>query len=420
MKLVLHLLMEYKRVVRQQTQRRCRMPHALHFLSWVFGALWSLLLLPSCASEPPVQPKLPVSAAFNKDAGCPGPLVVMVGLRSGEKLPFLLDTGAPVTSLDKSLVPRLGKRLCSVTAVNFGDEYEVDVYAAPQLYMGSVPLAMIGTNVVVYDLSRAWGSKGPRPYVGILGMHVLLNYCIQLDFTAHRMRFLPNTVSDKRAWGTPFPLVGLGDGCVVIEQNALGVAGPPSLIDTGYRSDGFLMPELFHCWTNQATLAQPGQARFPDARLGGESYPDALLRAESFITGEPPRQFNGIGLRLLARHLVTFDFPHQTMYLKRTRLGPLVDKASQSVANDAGRHLDRLRKRGQLPGWSRKDEFANATETIQLYYPNAVLFKNVRKKGDASLYHYEFSRAAQDQPWTLQKAWRTDQHAATLEEYPVR
>jgi hypothetical protein len=29
-----------------------------------------------------------------------------------------------------------------------------------------------------------------------------------------------------------------------------------------------------------------------------------------------------MGLRFLARHLVTFNFPKRTMYLKQTRTGP--------------------------------------------------------------------------------------------------
>ncbi len=41
------------------------------------------------------------------------------------------------------------------------------------------------------------------------------------------------------------------------------------------------------------------------------------------------------------------------------------------------------------------------------------------KRGDPSTYHYEFTRASKGSPWTLQKAWRTDQDDRTMEEYPV-
>jgi hypothetical protein len=49
--------------------------------------------------------------------------------------------------------------------------------------------------------------------------------------------------------------------------------------------------------------------------LGGDTYPDIYLNGDG--------KYNGIGLRFLARHLVTFDFPKRTMYLKRTSIGPL-------------------------------------------------------------------------------------------------
>ena len=385
----------------------------------MLGLLLSLLLLCSCATEHPSRSRLPGPLAIHMEAGDAGPLLVMIGLQSGEKLPFLLDTGAPVTCLDTSLEPRLGKRISTVTARNFGVEHEAGVYEAPQLYLGRTPLTMTGTNVITWDFKRG-PSKGPHPYVGILGMHVLLNYCIQLDFAAHRMRFLDAASTDRSAWGTPFALADVGDGCVAIRENLVGAQGPGSIIDTGYRGDGFLTPELFQRWTNHATLAADGETRDPQARLGGETYPDVIyLNPESLSLGDPPRPFNGIGLYFLARHCVTFDFPNHTMYLKRTRVGPVVDDAFRKAANEAGRLLDRLKRNGQLPGWSKKDEFANGAETVQLRAPNCVSFDQVRKKGDSSVYHYEFRRPSQDMPWRLQRAWRTDQNGHTVEQYPT-
>ncbi len=373
----------------------------------------------SCATQDSNRLRLPAPVAINREAGDAGPLVVMIGLQSGEKLPFLLDTGAPVTCLDKSLETRLGKRLVLVTASNFGIEHEVGVYEAPQLWSGRTPLTMTGTNVIVWEFARR-PPKGRRPYVGILGMHVLLNYCIQLDFAAHRVRFLDSASADKTTWGTPFALVDLGDGCVAIRENFVGAQGPGSLIDTGYRGDGFLTAELFQRWTNHVALAPEGETRPPQGRLGGETYPDVFhLNAELLSLGDPPRPFNGIGLYFLSRHLVTLDFPNHIMYLTRIRAGPLVDEAFRRAANEAGRHLDRLKRKGQLPGWSKKDEFAKGTEAAQLRAPNWVSFDQVRKKGDSCVYHYDLWRPSQGKPWRLQRAWRTDQNGHTVEEYTI-
>ncbi len=44
---------------------------------------------------------------------------------------------------------------------------------------------------------------------------------------------------------------------------------------------------------------------------------------------------NTIGLRFLARHLVTFNFPKRMMYLKRTSVGPLADGQNISLFRNA-------------------------------------------------------------------------------------
>jgi hypothetical protein len=43
----------------------------------------------------------------------------------------------------------------------------------------------------------------------------------------------------------------------------------------------------------------------------------------------------------------------------------------------------------------------------------------VLKKGDSSIYHYEFTRASKTSPWKVQKAWCADQNDHTVEAYPV-
>jgi hypothetical protein len=250
-------------------------------------------------------------------------------------------------------------------------------------------------------------------------MHVLLNYCIQLDFAGHRLRFLAADTAHRAAWGALFPLIDVGDGCVAITGNLAGADNSGSLVDTGYRGDGFLTPELFQRWTNHATLPAEGEARSPNALLGGESYSNIQLNGESLLVGDPPRKLNGIGLYFLARHLVTFDFPSGILYLKRTSIGPLVDEDTKAVADQAVRTLVNLKRKGHLPGWSRKDHFANKTEPIELRYPDAATFNHVLKKGDSSIYHYELSRPTQSAPWRLQKAWRSDPCGQTIEEYPV-
>src|ERR1035437_3483983 len=108
----------------------------------VFGVLSSLLLLCSCATQQSTRSRLPADVPFNQNAGRGGWLIVTVRLESGEQLPLFLDTGSPMTWFDKSQEPKLGKRLDTLTAWNFGAKQEAGLYTAPKLYLGSTPLLM--------------------------------------------------------------------------------------------------------------------------------------------------------------------------------------------------------------------------------------------------------------------------------------
>ncbi|MGA3266649.1 MAG: hypothetical protein ABSE16_07495 [Verrucomicrobiota bacterium] len=388
------------------------------------GMFFGLLFLCSCATENSIHSQLPATVAMNKDAGRGGLLFVTLRLESGEKLPFVLDTGCPATSFDKSLEPKLGKCLDTGQAWNFGVEREINIYAAPKLYLGHTPLMMTGTNVLTYDCSELSTNAG-RPVMGILGMDVLEHYCIQLDFKAGSMRFLSDKHGNKENWGKPFSLADLGNGCPVVSENLAGVKGSGSEIDTGCDSAGWLTPKLFQQWTNHAQLPATGEARSPDVVLGGETFPDADLKEtdeKSILRNDAGVEFNGIGLHLLSRHLLTLDFPSQTMYLKRTSTFPLVDREVEAkcngVAHSAMKFLHSLKQKGRLPGWSKTDKLAGNTVDFHIRLPDSGTC-DAAKEGDSTIYHYQLSRASKSSPWKLEKAWRTDAMGKVIEEYPV-
>jgi hypothetical protein len=109
---------------------------------------------------------------MNKDAGRGGLLLVTFRLADGEKLPLVVDTGAPITGFDKSLEPKLGRRLDTGTFWNFGVPQKVGVYAAPKLYLRKSPLRMTGTNVFTFDRNKL-ADHDWFPFMGFLGMDVL-------------------------------------------------------------------------------------------------------------------------------------------------------------------------------------------------------------------------------------------------------
>jgi lipoprotein NlpI len=366
----------------------------------VFGILLSLLLLCSCATEKAARLGLPADVTMNPEAGRGGWLIVTVRLEGGDELPFMVDTGSSGTMVDKSLVPRLGRRLDTVTVTHWHTKRKSDVYAAPRLYLGRTPLMMSRPMVATVDLKPESSAAG-RPIMGVLGMNILTNYCLQLDFIAGKMRFLDAEHANKQKWGKAFPLTALGphDRRPAVGGNLFGAKDARSLVDTGYCQDGWLMPNYFLQWTNQAILPTNGEAVSPDGVLGGESYHHILLAEEDF-------DFCGLGLLFLSRHLVTFDFPNQTLYLKRTRTsyGSLIDADIGAALN----FLKGLWEKGRLPDWPKNVELAAEQTTYRIHYPHSVTFE-ARKPGDASLHHFTVSRTSLYGPWRLQKAWRTAQ-----------
>jgi hypothetical protein len=297
------------------------------------GMLLSLLLLCSRATADSIHPQLPADVTMNKAAGRGSWLIVALRLESGEELPFVVDTGSPVTLLDKSLEPKLGKRLETMTfSLPAGGKQESGVYPAPKLYLGSA-LLTTDSYIATYPCKQL-SARSHERIMGVLGMDCLHHYCVQLDFQAGKMHFLPPDHVNAAEPGKSFPLTFSSKGqnfppmfsssdqneSLPFIQHAglLGGTTTNSLIDTGDNVDGAVEKGVIkgHYLTRLVHFLFKHRAvRLPQCVWDGETYTKIKVQ-----TG---RNANRLGLRFLARHLVTFDFPEQTMYLKQTSIGPL-------------------------------------------------------------------------------------------------
>ncbi len=388
------------------------------------GTFFCLQLLCSFAGEHSTRFRLPADVTMNQDAGRGGWLIVPVRLESGEEMPFVLDTGSTCTVLDKSLEPRLVKRPYTAGQTIFGVYHNADVCGAPNLYLGSVPLRMRGTNVLIDDFKRDFPGVEP-PVLGLVGMDILQHYCIQLDFTAGKVRFLAAEHTSKKDWGKPFPLTDVGYGCFWIPNNLAGVENrmfgtvitPVSLVDTGCSYDGWMTSDVFDQWIGQ--LPSVARARFPQGVLGPETYPNILDLRRLGIPApsepyDPNLNMNGLGLHFLARHLVTLDFPNRVMYLKRTSVSALPPSNSKAAL----KVLRSLKHKGEAPFWSKDEQEPNYLEAYSYPGPNSIII-TLMKSGDLSRYRYRIARRSKATPWKLERAWQTDQSGRMITEYPV-
>jgi len=283
--------------------------------------LLSFLLLGIGVAAEPKQP-LPPDTAISTNAGRGGLLFVALQMESGEEFPFMVDTGAAVTLFDISLEHGLGNRIGTNHIDHFASTYEAGVYPAPKLYLGGSPMVMDG-KVFAYDFKGQLASRAGKQILGVLGMDCLKHYCLQLDFEAGKLCFLDSDRMKVETLGKAFPITISNPGNRPFIDH-LGLAGGTNthcLIDTGCNYDGRVekgtIPGSDGAWRH-----------LPECVWDGETYTNLSIQV-----GE---HANMIGLRFLARHLVTLDFPRQTMYLKKTSIGPRLDEPRKDQPNPQG------------------------------------------------------------------------------------
>ncbi len=303
------------------------MPKAIKFL----GLSLSLLLFLVCSSlaDDSNHTKLPPEVAMNSNAGRGGLIFVTLKLGSGDQLPFVVDTGAARTLMDRSFEPKLGTRLGTANVSHFADTYVGGVYAAPKLYLGDA-LLVTATNIWTYDFTNQLTSRAGKQIKGILGMDCLKHYCIQLDFEAGKLRFLDPDHLDIEKLGKSFPITFPRGGRPFIHHCSLagGASANPkmdsdrasgwsktrelpvtyALIDTGCSYDGRVE-------TGALQGHDSGNVLLQNCTWDGATYANLRVQVAEHA--------NLLGLRFLARHLVTLDFPHRKLYLKQTSIGPL-------------------------------------------------------------------------------------------------
>jgi hypothetical protein len=242
-------------------------------------------------------------------------LQTKIRLEDGMEFPCALDTGSPTSTLPAAAEPKLGKRLGSGSFLMLdGQERELShLYAAPKIYLG-------GTLLETGSVIETWNNPE-----AILGMDCLCHYCIQLDFAGEKIRFLDPDHLDVSDLGKAFPLM-TSPYTMIKHAGLFQERSSDLLVDTGCFADGCLDPRRFKAAVRDQKVDLMPVKGWPDGNAlefadvpkcvwDGETYTDILVGKQSHQ--------NLIGMRFLARHLVTFNFPKGVMYLKCITSAPL-------------------------------------------------------------------------------------------------
>ncbi len=377
-----------------------------------FITAFGLMCLCSCATRELVELALPGETSFNEEAGRGHDdyLRVKLHLEGGKEFECRVDTGSPYTILKKELEPELGERV-GTNIVKWVQRLETNgVYRAPKLFVGNTPLR---TDDVVYTGDEA-----------TLGMDILRHYCIQLDFTSNKMRFLSPKRLDAKDLGEVFPLTITADNHVLVHVHFLGLrrwvvdtANPFDAALPAQKFDRVLRGQQFVPIAVGTDDKMPySGACLPRAVFGGFTCTD--LYVSDFLVGDLPP---GIGLPFLARYLVTLNFPKRVMYLKQVAVGSPILGAL--LTEEAKTFLKSMAEKGELPGWSKnKDKIDWKTDSEDSgTYPAARIFR-IQTGGQAdatskNTYQYSVVRETQDSLWKLQRAWRSDTNGRVVEDY---
>ncbi len=294
-------------------------------------ARWRLLpglaLLGCCAGEPwgllaQAAYEFPTEVAMNEGAGRGMFLFVKLRLETGPEFLCTIDTCAPGTLLSRSVEPALGKCLGTrkFSTLDAGP-FTQRVYAAPKLYLGNTRLAT-GERI---------GTSEESP---VLGMDCLRHYCVQLDFQARKVRFLNPETLNTSTLGKSFRL--LPSHYTEFKHPGLFEKKTSELfVDTGCALDGYIPSAAFKRAAEIPLARQLPLSGFP-AKLG--RAPEFILVPEVVWDGEiyknliigKENRVRLLGLKFLARHLVTLNFPRNVMYLK-----PIT---SEELLRTAGQH----------------------------------------------------------------------------------
>lgn len=257
-----------------------------------------------------------------EDSEYPSLLVVPVRFQ-GEEFGFVLDTGSTLTFYDIRFRDRLGPPVETQTARTASGITRMEAFVAPEAYLGTLPLHT-GGLVGCIDLGPvrdAVRDASGKEIHGILGMDVLRQYVVRIDFESRKLSILDSSVSGRDDWGQPLPIEYKGKGVPTVTAALPGGMDAEFIVDTGDASIGDLRDDVYERLRLTGALA-PGRRIACATGAGMRETEEGIvqtLQVGPFHNADVPllkSTWNGLGLGYLSQYCVTFHFPEGVLYLK--------------------------------------------------------------------------------------------------------
>jgi hypothetical protein len=233
---------------------------------------------------------------------------------------FLVSTGLVTTTIDQALAAQLELQKIKVEIRGKRGGQVRDRFGGLRAALGNIPLEFPG-GVETGDYT-ALRDRLELACDGELGMDVLQRYVVQIDFDEGILRLL-NSLPPSPGEALRITPLGGENGAPTVLVMIPGVPAEKFIVSTARAGNALeIRSELV------TQLEAKQQVRFLDkqksiTRSGTLLYQTGRLEAvqigknthEGLLVNTAEQ--NGIGLSFLARFVVTFDFPHNRMYLKK-------------------------------------------------------------------------------------------------------
>jgi predicted aspartyl protease len=236
---------------------------------------------------------------------------------------FVVDSGSSTTVLNDTLLTRLGSPIGQVMAdTPYHPDLRTNFYTAPDIFIGNTPLQL--KKIVCIDLHMAQMISG-EPCSGVLGMDVLSNYVVTMDFERNLFLLGQKPESANNSDSISVHLVSIGENRFGITTVLNGNHHFTLMIDSGSSVSVSLnkrdWDELFGVnaetvgrmsyFTGAGNIVQKSRiARLDSLRVGSAVYTNLLCTQLS-----NPNSVSHLGLGFLRQNSVILDFPSGQLHL---------------------------------------------------------------------------------------------------------
>jgi len=301
--------------------------------------LSALFATQATAQEISTRSNVLAEVSFEKDEAA---IFVPVTL-AGKKYYFLLDTGATYNVYDLSLKKHLGTPLGGSDVGTVSGTASVSFFNSPEAKLGSLSLKT-KEAVVCYDFTMLSYIIGRRVH-GIIGMSFLKNNPFKVDFDNHKLTFYKSLKDVKQNGWSPFP-VKFGRKKRPWINGLIPGGKLWFLVDTGDNSNGSLPKQVFDFLVKKEKLE-----KLDDTLM--RSLNQVITNSEGLLSAFYLEPFihrkillssgfeSSIGLNLLKKYSILFDFPQSKIHLKKRKFfrKDVVCKVGVSLIRKDGKNL---------------------------------------------------------------------------------